>query len=387
MPAVDLSGVRVVDNHCHGVDRDQAFDVPSWRRFFTESRDPVTRSGHVAESAFYRRLLRRMAGFHGVAADEESVLAARSAYRPADLVAALWRDARIGGIIVDTGFPPAETVLPPTQFGAAGGADTALLLRLELLFQDLVAAADSYDGLLDATRDRLADVRAAGFAGCKSIAAYRTGLDICRWDRPDAENAFAAARAKVAATGAVRLGHKPLLDTLLHIAFEALAAQELPLQFHCGYGDPDADLRTANPLLLRAVLEEPAYRAMPVVLLHCCWPYMREGAYLANMYGNAYFDLSYAIPFLSVGEMTSMTRAVLGAAPTSKLVYSSDGTHVPELHWMGAIDGRRVLGAVLGELIDDGDLEAADSDSAGEKILAGTSRRLYGLSGPTGGAA
>ena len=54
---------------------------------------------------------------------------------------------------------------------------------------------------------------------------------------------------------------------------------------------------------------------MPVVLLHGCWPYVREGAYLASVYGNAHLDLSYAIPFLSAGEMRAMTRAALGVAP------------------------------------------------------------------------
>ncbi len=83
------------------------------------------------------------------------------------------------------------------------------------------------------------------------------------------------------------------------------------------------------------------YRGMPVVLLHECYPYTREGGYLAAVYENAYLDLSYGIPLLGFGEMLTFTRAALGVAPVSKLVYSSDGIGVPELHWMGALDGRR----------------------------------------------
>jgi hypothetical protein len=165
------------------------------------------------------------------------------------------------------------------------------------------------------------------------------------------------------------------------VAFAAAAEQELPVQFHVGYGDPDADLRKANPLELRAVLEEPAYRAMPVVLLHGCWPYFREGAYLASVYGNAHLDLSYAIPFLSTGEMVSMTRAALGTAPATKLMYSSDGARVPELHWLGARSGRAAIGTVLGELVADGDLDADEARQAGERILRGNACRLYGLAG------
>ena len=129
------------------------------------------------------------------------------------------------------------------------------------------------------------------------------------------------------------------------------------------------------------MLEERDYRGMPVVLLHGCWPYFREGAYLAAVYGNVHLDLSYAIPFLSIAEMTSMTRAALGTAPFSKLMYSSDGARVPELHWLGAVDGRRVLGRVLDELIADGDLDRDEALSAARMVLRGNAAALYGFPG------
>jgi len=62
------------------------------------------------------------------------------------------------------------------------------------------------------------------------------------------------ARWEVQEKGSVRLAQKPLLDTLLHVTFEEAARQELPIQFHTGYGDTDADMLLANPLHLRAVL-------------------------------------------------------------------------------------------------------------------------------------
>jgi len=46
----------------------------------------------------------------------------------------------------------------------ASGAERAALLRLELLFQDLVAGCASYGELTDAVRHRLADVRGSGYA-------------------------------------------------------------------------------------------------------------------------------------------------------------------------------------------------------------------------------
>jgi hypothetical protein len=294
-------------------------------------------------------------------------------------VNALFSDAAIAGLVVDTGFPAPDTALPEATFRAAGGVPRVTVLRLEPFFEALIAAHGGYDDLVAAASAGLADLRGSGHAGLKSIAAYRTGLPIERWPDDDVRTAFAAARSEVARHGAVRLGHQPLLDTLLHLAFAAAAAQELPVQFHVGYGDPDVDLRTASPLQLRPLLEEPAYRAMPLVLLHGCWPYVREGAYLASVYGNAHLDLSYAIPFLSTRELAAMTRAALAVAPVTRLLYSSDGARVPELHWLGAHTGRKVIGATLGELVDDGDLDVDDARLAGEKILGDNARQLYGF--------
>jgi hypothetical protein len=376
---LDLSDVAVVDNHCHAVEARQEAGPADWPAYFTESPDPAMRARDAATTAFYPRLLRAMAAFHGVPADEEAVLDARRSLGAEELVARLFSDARIGGVVVDTGYPDPSAAMDGDAFDRAGGAGRVSLLRLEVRFQELVARHAHWDELLEATRTELADLRGAGFVGFKSIVAYRTGLAVERWSDDEAQAAFRAAREEADSTGGVRLGHKPLLDTLLHVAFAAAAEQELPVQFHVGYGDPDADLRTANPLELRAVLEEPAYRAMPVVLLHGCWPYYREGAYLASVYGNAHLDLSYAIPFLSVGEMRSMTRAALGVAPMSKLMYSSDGTRIPELHWMGAHAGRRALTEALGELVDDGDLDSDEARRAGEWILRDNAARLYGV--------
>ena len=377
---VDLSGVPVVDNHCHPVHRTQQHTDPlAWRSLFSEAHDRGVRAAHAADGVFGQRLLRAMAELHGVEADEQAVLTARARLSTEALLARLFHDANIDALVVDTGHPPPETTLSAAQLTAASGVGQVSLLRLELLFQDLVATSTTLGELVDALTAGLADVRADGYAGFKSIVGYRTGLDVQRWAGADVRVSFERARAEVAATGSVRLGHKPLLDTLLHVALTAAAAQHLPVQLHVGYGDPDVDLRTASPLALRPLLEEPAYRDVPLVLLHGCWPYFREGAYLAAVYPNAYLDLSYGIPFLSTAEMTSMTRAALGAAPVGKLLYSSDGVGVPELHWLGAHDGRRVLGACLGELVAEGDVSTAWAERAGQRILAESTRALYGV--------
>jgi hypothetical protein len=376
--SVDLKGIPVVDNHCHGIRPDGAGEDPvSFRRTFTESADPRMPRDHVATTAFYRRLLYSLAAFLGCEPEEDAVLTARAGMGGKEIISLLLRDANVEVLLLDTGFPPPEEVLLPAELAGLAGCRAATIPRLEALMQRLITEHDSLDDVKEALKTELSDVRGQGHVALKSIAAYRTGLEIVEWPVEEAEAAFWEARRDIEEGG--RLTHKPLLDTLLHVAFAEAARQEVPVQFHVGYGDADTDLRLGNPLHLRAVFEAPKYRGMPVVLLHECYPFTREGGYLAAVYGNAYLDLSYAIPLLGYGEMLSFTRHALGVAPTSKLLYSSDGTGASELHWMGAHDGRRVLGEALGGMVSHGEMSVSEAEATGEAVLRGNAERVYGL--------
>ena len=379
MQTLDLTQVPVVDNHCHGIMQDQTFDdLAIWRHSFTESTDPGMARDHVAGTAFYRRLIRTLVDFFGCEPEEEAVFAARSGRNGRELTGALLRAANVDTFLLDTGFPPPEEVFPVPELGEIGGCRTEPMLRLEILMESLLAEHDSLEDVKEALAAELDDARGRGYVALKSIAAYRTGLDIREWPREEAEESFHEYR-RVAGAGHARLVHKPLLDTLLHVAFAQAARQEVPVQFHVGYGDADTDLLFGNPLYLRPVLQGSDYHGMPVVLLHECYPYTRQGGYLAAVYENVYLDLSYGIPLLSYGEMLSFTRQALGVAPSSKLMYSSDGIGVPELHWISAIDGRRAIGEALGELVCRGELDLSDAEAAGESILRANATRLYRL--------
>ena len=379
MEALDLTQVPVVDNHCHGISQEQTFeDLASWRRAFTESTDPGMPRDHVASTIFYRRLIRTLADFLGCEPEEEAVFAARTGWDERGLTGALLRAANVDTLLLDTGFPPFEEVLPVAELGELGGCRAEPMLRLEILMEDFLAEHDSLGEVHEALAAALDDIRGQGYVALKSIAAYRTGLDIREWPQEEAEESFHEYR-RAAGAGSARLVHKPLLDALLHVAFTEAARQEVPVQFHVGYGDADTDLLLGNPLYLRPVLQRPDYLGMPVVLLHECYPYTRQGGYLAAVYENAYLDLSYGIPLLGYGEMLSFTRAALGVAPSSKLMYSSDGIGAPELHWMSAIDGRRVLGEALGEMVAHGELDLPEAEAAGESVLRGNATRLYRL--------
>jgi uncharacterized protein len=379
MQTVDLAQIPVVDNHCHGVSRDQTFeDLTIWRRAFTESTDPGMPRDHIASTAFYRRLIRALADFLGCEPEEEAVFAARTGMDGWELAGALLRAANVDTLLLDTGFPPPEEVLPVPELGRLGGCRAEPMLRLEILMENLLAKHGSLADVEAALASALDDVRGQGYVALKSIAAYRTGLDIREWPREEAEESFREYR-RATEIGSTRLVHKPLLDTLLHVAFTEAARQEVPVQFHVGYGDADTDLLLGNPLYLRPALQRSDYLGMPFVLLHECYPYTRQGGYLAAVYENAYLDLSYGIPLLGYNEMLSFTRAALGVAPSSKLMYSSDGIGVPELHWISALDGRRVLGEALGEMVSHGELSLSGAEAVGENVLRANATRLYGL--------
>jgi predicted TIM-barrel fold metal-dependent hydrolase len=380
MPPIDLSAVPLIDNHCHGVYHDPApIDLVLWRSLLTEAEGPESRGDHVTTTLAYKRLVHHLARYFGCENQDAAVIEIRAATPVDEFTADLLCDARFEALVIDTGLPPGDEVYSHGQMEQMGHLRVAPLLRVEVLMQDLIAQVETLNALEEGLRHALTDVRAQGFVGLKSIVAYRTGLEIRTWPREEAEAAFAVAREVARRDGTVRLAHQPLLDTLLHLVFEQASRQELPVQFHTGYGDTDANMIRANPLFLRGVLDNDAYRGMYPVLLHESYPYTRQGGYLAAVYDRVYLDLSYAIPLLGYGEMETFTREAFGVAPYSKLLYSSDGVRIPELHWMSALDGRRILGTVLGEIVDSGDLTHAEAEIAGEAVLRGNAARLYGI--------
>ena len=383
MPAIDLSAIPLIDNHCHGVYTDPVpIDLEHWRGLLTEAEGPETRRQYVTTTLVYTRLVRHLARYFGCENSDEAVIEARGAISTDDLTAALLRDAKFDALVLDTGLPPQEQVYSHDVMERMGDLRVAPLLRVEIVMQDLITREGTLNAVEDGIRQALVDVRGQGYVGLKTIVAYRTGLDIRAWSRDEAEASFSEARAEAQRQGTIRLSHKPLLDTLLHVVFREASRQELPVQFHTGYGDTDADMIRANPLYLRRVLSDDAYRGMSVVLLHESYPYTRQGGYMAAVYDQVYLDLSYAIPFLGYGEMETFTREAFGVAPWAKLLYASDGVWLPELHWMSAIDGRSIIGTVLGEIVESGDLKSNQAEQVGEMVLRGNAVRLYGLQLP-----
>ena len=255
----------------------------------------------------------------------------------------------------------------------------ATILRLETLAQDLIVRHETFDQAIDDFVATVERARASGHVGLKSIVAYRSGLAVRETARSEAAEAFGPVKERARHAGRVRLADKPLNDYLVHRALEIAERQEMPVQFHTGFGDGDVDLLTANPLHLRPLIER--YRRVPFVLLHASYPYVREQGYLAAIHPNVHADLGLAVPYVAA-NIPALLRDALALAPTSKLLFSTDAYSIPDIFWIAARWGRWGLGVVLHEMIGLGALAGGEALDVARQILGGNAARLYGFPWP-----
>ena len=275
---------------------------------------------------------------------------------------------------------PRTGALSVAETAKAGDVRARRILRIERVIEDLIPAHETVAGLREALLGELETAR-PGLVALKSIIAYRTGLGVQPTPRGDAAAAFGPVKELARRDGRVRLAAKPLNDYLLLRALEIAERQAMPVQIHTGFGDADLDLRDANPLHLRPLLEGSRYANVPFVLLHASYPYVRELGYLAAIYANVYADVGLAIPHLAA-EIPVILRQLLGLAPSTKVVYSSDASQIPELFWLAARWGRRGLGTVLDELIALGALGGDEAIAVARRVLGGNAAGIYGLPWP-----
>lgn len=258
----------------------------------------------------------------------------RLASDPAEYAASLLRASGTEWLLVDDGYPPGGTSWD--ELGELAGCASKPIMRIERVLEELGQAAVA--GEVSSARER-------GFAGLKTIAAYRGGLDL-----------------DIAQSG--------VRDALL-TALEANEAtgDPLPIQVHCGFGDSDLHLPRADPGWLKPLVER--FENTPFVLLHC-YPFVREAGWFAHVYGNVWFDLSLTIPHVS--RPAEALREALELAPVSKLLYASDASRAPELYFLAAFWWRDALAEVLSQA-----LPPAGAAEAARMILRDNAIALYRL--------
>jgi uncharacterized protein len=250
------------------------------------------------------------------------------------------------------------------------------VLRIETLEEDLLLTAPDFQSFEAQFREALRAAKRRGAVALKSIVAYRSGLAVQVVPASEACQTFQQLKALVERQGRIRLTAKVLLDYCVAVALEEAQRLELPVQFHTGFGDPDIDLLTANPALLRPILADLRYAGVPIVLLHMGYPYVRESAFLASLYPDVYVDLSLAVPLLRP-VLPHLLQEVLALAPPTKLLYGSDAHSQPEMFWLSAQYGRWALGKILTEWINDDTLEEHEALEIAQRICFRNALALY----------
>lgn len=375
--SLDLTTIPIIDNHCHSLLRRQPQNDEAFRTHLTESYYPEVARRDVPHSLFYHWAIRELAALLGCEAKPEAVHAARLERGVERLIREIVERGRFRSWLVDTGYGEADTMFSLDELRRITPCDIREIVRLEPLIERLIVEAPDFDDFLDAYRAALSDLRGSGYIGMKSVIAYRTGLQLELVDRRTAAAAFRSLHAAARRDGRLRIESKPLLDFLIVAAVEESARQEIPIQFHTGLGDPDLDLTKVDPAALRLLFSD-SYRAAPIVLLHTGYPYVRSMAYVAAMFPNVYADLGEVNLFVA-GEVREITRELLGLAPASKILFSTDASLVPELFWLGAQAGRRALGQVLDGHIADGLIDEPTAFEMAEMILWRNAERVYQL--------
>lgn len=370
-----LGQIPLVDHHCHGVVR-EPLDRARFESLLCEADASGPLHGTLFDSQVGFAVRHLCAPLLDLAphAQADEYLARRGELGFEEVARRLLCGAGISEFLVDTGFRP-DRLTSPDELAAFAGASAHEIVRLEPVAERVIGGHGVGD-FIEACLDGLTTA-AATAVGFKSIAAYRVGLDLAP-DRPSTnEVASAAARwaAAIERGAPIRLADETLTRFLIWTAVDL----GLPIQFHTGYGDADADLNRCDPLLLTPLLRATADRGVPIMLLHT-YPFHRHAGYLAQVFDHVFVDVGLAVQ--NVGSRAGQVVAeLLELAPFGSVLFSSDGYGLPELFHVSATQFRRALAAFLVQGVADDVWSHRDAERIANMIAADNARRAYGLDG------
>lgn len=368
-----IEKVGLVDAHAHNiVALDSSF---SFINAFTEATGTAALS-FAPHSLSFKRNVREIAELYGC---ENSLKGVEKYRRSSGLESSslkCFEAARISAILIDDGLKLDEKL--GIEWHRSLAPFVGRILRIETLAEEILDSEipDGWtlDKFTEAFVRKLKSV-ADKIVGLKSIAAYRSGLEInTNVARKDAEKGL----TEVLRDGnPTRIANKSFIDYIFTLSLEVSLSFDLPMQIHTGFGDKDLDLRLSNPLHLRMLLEDERFSKCRVVLLHASYPFSKEASYLASVYPQVYLDFGLAVPKLSVQGMISSVNELLELAPIKKVMFSTDGYAFPETYYLGAKKARECLFSVLRDACIDGDLTFAEAIEAAKDIFALNAIKFY----------
>ncbi|GJY60763.1 protein FluG isoform X1 [Tanacetum coccineum] len=353
--------VKLVDSHAHNI-VSLSSSVP-FLTCFSEATDKAL--SYVPSTLNFKRGLRDIAELYGSELSLEGVQEYRKSAGIETISIMSFKAAGISALLIDDGLK-LDKMLATAKHGDFVPF-VGRILRIESLAEEILD-----QGIKNGKMGTTDDVKVVGL---KSIAAYRGGLDI----NPNVttKEAEGSLLTVLLAANPVRITNKNLVDYIFVRSLEVAVAFDWPMQIHTGFGDKDLDLRQANPLHLRNVLEDPRFADCRIVLLHASYPFSKEASYLASVYHQVYLDFGLAVPKLSVHGMISSVKELLELAPLKKVMFSTDGVAFPEAFYLGAKRAREVVFSVLRDACNEDDLSIPEALEAVTDIFAENANKFY----------
>ena len=117
----------------------------------------------------------------------------------------------------------------------------------------------------------------------------------------------------------------------LWTAADICRQRKLPLQLHVGFGDPDVYMHACDPTHFTDFLRSMEAWQVTVTLLHN-YPFLREAAWLSEIFQNVYYDAGVILNFAGPSNHRIM-REALEMGPFTKQLFSTDAFGLAELHF------------------------------------------------------
>ncbi|XP_059063957.1 protein fluG-like isoform X1 [Cryptomeria japonica] len=371
-----VNNIAVVDAHAHNlVPLDSEFP---FIQCFTEAQGEATKD--VPHTLSFKRSIREIAKLYNCATTLEAVEKCRSFLGLETMCSKCFSAANISAVLMDDGI--CIDKMYNIHWHKNHVPIVGRILRIEAVAEEILSG-NPPDGMtwtlggftnvfLSTLKSLSKDV-----VGFKSIAACRSGLNIN--PMVTSEDAADGLHKDIHASVPIRIGSKSFVDYIFTHSLEVAASFDLPMQIHTGFGDMDLDLRLANPLHLRPILEDNRFKNCRIVLLHASYPYSKEASYLASVYPQVFLDFGLAVLKISVHGMCSAVKELLELAPLNKVMFSTDGYAFPETFYLGTKWAREVITSVLLDACDGGYLSIQEAIEAAQKILRGNAINFYKL--------
>ncbi|XP_012082484.2 protein fluG isoform X2 [Jatropha curcas] len=362
-----IEKVELVDAHAHNiVALDSSF--PFINGFSEAAGEALSFASH---SLSCKRNLKEIAKLYGCENSMQAVEEHRRTSGLENISLKCFNAARISATLIDDGLKLDKK--HDIEWHKSFTPFVGRILRIERLAEEILdnerpdGSAWTLDKFIETFVESLRSV-ADKVVSLKSIAAYRSGLDI-----------NTTVTTKAAEEGLAEVLHvETYYQHKVCLSVRWISCQLGPhWESLDNFGDKDLDLRLSNPLHLRMLLEDERFSKCRIVLLHASYPFSKEASYLASVYPQVYLDFGLAVPKLSVHGMISSLKELLELAPLNKVMFSTDGYAFPETHYLGARKSREIIFSVLHDACCDGDLTIPEAIEAAQGILAQNAIKLY----------